>query len=147
MLNRMVLSVWLCLHLIKENNCSYVVHLDPIRHWSSLGAANTSSPLEHRHFMQWKTTVNTAQNPGLIQPKLVASVAVQCHPSSLVWQSSCLCHLQVPLFIVLMSDLLPSKHKLPNSRYMNIVANNTMNIWLTNNVIMWILQTDGTNLQ
>jgi len=36
---------------------------------------------------------------------------------------------------VQMSDLLSSKQELHNTRYMNIF-NNTMNIWLTNNVIM-----------
>ena len=29
----------------------------------------------------------------------------------------------------------------------SLSANNIMNIWLTNNIIMWKLQTDGTNLQ
>ena len=49
---------------------------------------------------------------------------------------------------VWISDLLPSIHKHLNSRYMNIIAKvSKSNSWLTNNVITWILQTDGSNLQ
>jgi len=93
------------------------------------------------------------KNLGLIQPKLgclSCSLVSSCSLSCMIILLTCVTYKShYSVTQVRMWPFAIKAHTMQQQihEYCTLSSNNTMNIWLTNNVIIWILQTDGTHLQ